>query len=69
MWAVGQILQLKRAHPCGSDRFVVTMVGLDIRLSCAGCGARLILTRAKLQSRLRVVEGVLGAQDDPGGEP
>ncbi|HXA27830.1 MAG TPA: DUF951 domain-containing protein [Candidatus Angelobacter sp.] len=58
MWepAVGAVVRLKRAHPCGSDRFVVTMVGLDIRLSCAGCGAWLILTRARLQSRLRVVE-------------
>ena len=54
---MGDAVQLKRAHPCGSDRFVVTHVGLDIRLSCAGCGARLILTRAKLQARLRAVEG------------
>jgi hypothetical protein len=54
--SAGQILQLKRAHVCGSDRFVVTMVGLDIRLSCTGCGARLILTREKLRSRLRAVE-------------
>jgi hypothetical protein len=60
--AVGDIVQLKRAHPCGSDRFAVTMVGLDIRLSCAGCGARMILTRAKLQSRLRAVVGNISAE-------
>jgi hypothetical protein len=54
--ALGEVLQLRRGHPCGSDRFVVTHVALDIRLSCTGCGARLILTRAKLQSRLRAVD-------------
>jgi hypothetical protein len=54
--ALGEVLQLRRGHPCGSDRFVVTHVALDVRLSCTGCGARLILSRAKLQSRLRAVD-------------
>jgi hypothetical protein len=53
--AVGDVVELRRAHPCGSSRFVVTMVGLDIRLSCTGCGARLILSRERLHSRLRAV--------------
>jgi len=51
----GQLLQLKKPHVCGSDRFMVTHVALDVRLSCAGCGARLILTRQKVASRLRAV--------------
>jgi hypothetical protein len=51
--AAGQVVQLKRAHVCGSDRFMVTHVALDVRLSCTGCGARLILTRQRLASRLR----------------
>jgi hypothetical protein len=60
VWTAGQILQLKRPHVCGSDRFVVTQVGLDIRLSCVGCGARLMLTRQRLASRVRAVVGNLG---------
>jgi len=50
---------LRRAHPCGSDRMVVTLVGLDIRLVCSGCGARLILTRERLQARIRAVAGTV----------
>jgi len=50
---VGAIVALKKPHVCGSDRFVITHVALDVRLSCTGCGARLILTRQKLSSRLR----------------
>jgi hypothetical protein len=65
--SVGEVVELKRAHPCGSDRFAVTMVGLDVRLSCAGCGARLILSRARLQSRLRAVVGRISADDDSAG--
>jgi hypothetical protein len=36
---------------------MVTHVGLDVRLSCTGCGARLILTRQRLSSRLLAVVG------------
>jgi hypothetical protein len=55
--AAGEVLQLRRAHACGSDRFVVTHVALDVRLSCAGCGARLMLTRQRLAARLVAVVG------------
>lgn len=65
--AAGQVVRLKRAHPCGSDLFVITLVGLDIRLSCAGCGAKLILTRARLQSRLGEVLPLRANELAPGG--
>jgi len=57
----GEIVQLRRAHVCGSDRFVVTYVALDVRLSCAGCGARVVLTRQRLASRLLAVVGRVSA--------
>lgn len=70
--AVGAVVRLRRAHACGSDRFVVTHVALDVRLSCAGCGAKLILTRAKLQSRLAEIlplrPNQLAPGDPAGGE-
>ena len=34
---------------------MITHVGMDIRLSCTGCGARLILTRQRLESRVKHV--------------
>jgi hypothetical protein len=64
--AAGDVVELTRAHPCGSTRFVVTLVGLDIRLSCTGCGARLILTRARLQSRLAQILPLRANQLAPG---
>ena len=36
--AVGDVLQLKKKHPCGSDRWLVLRVGMDFRLRCLGCG-------------------------------
>jgi hypothetical protein len=40
---------------------VVTQVGLDVRLVCAGCGARVVLSRQRLGSRVRELLG--GAAD------
>ena len=57
---VGDVVQLRRAHPCGSDRMAITAVGLDVRLSCAGCGAHVLLTRERLRGRVRDVVGSVG---------
>jgi hypothetical protein len=62
--AVGDLIVLRTPHVCGSDRMAVTGVGLDVRLSCAGCGSRLTLSRERLRGRVR---GLLGGVDAAGG--
>ena len=57
----GDVVVLRRPHPCGSERMVVTLVGIDVRLSCTGCGARLLLPRQRLSSRVRDVACTLAA--------
>ena len=57
----GDVVLLRRAHVCGGDRMAVTHVALDVRLSCAGCGAHLVMTRERLRSRVRDVVGTLDA--------
>ena len=61
---VGDLIALRSAHACGVDRMVVTQVGLDIRLACSGCGARVVLSRERLRGRVREL---LGGVDAPGG--
>jgi hypothetical protein len=58
--SAGDVVVLRKAHVCGSDRMVITGVGLDVRLSCSGCGAHVTLTRERLRSRLRDVAGTIG---------
>jgi hypothetical protein len=41
---------------------VVTQVGLDVRLACAGCGGRVVLTRERLRGRVRELLGGVGEQ-------
>lgn len=52
---VGDILEMKKAHPCGEKRFRVMRTGSDIRLVCEGCGRDMVLPREKVEKSLRKV--------------
>ena len=45
--AVGDVVVLRKGHPCGENRWQVVRIGADIGLKCAGCGRRLMLPRSK----------------------
>ena len=60
---VGDLIALRAAHVCGSERMVVTQVGLDVRLACAGCGARVVLSRERLRGRVRELIGGVGEKE------
>lgn len=48
----GDVLRLRRPHPCGSSDFEVVRLGADIGLRCVGCGHRILLARSVLERRL-----------------
>lgn len=52
---VGDMLLMKKKHPCSSDIFKVTRVGSDIRIVCDGCGRDLMLPREKLEKMIKKV--------------
>jgi hypothetical protein len=49
---LGDVVRLRRAHPCGSDTWLVDRLGADIGLRCQGCGRHVLLERAALERRL-----------------
>jgi hypothetical protein len=49
---LGDIVRLRRAHPCGSNDWLVDRLGADIGLRCQGCGRHVMLERRLLESRL-----------------
>ncbi len=51
--SVGDRLQLRKKHPCGSDAWEVLRTGADIRIKCCGCGRVVLLPRPKLERRIR----------------
>ena len=53
---VGDVVVLRKGHPCGSDRWEVLRVGADFRLRCLGCGRLVMLPRSKVERRIRKIE-------------
>lgn len=48
----GDVLHLRRPHPCGNSDFEVVRLGADIGLVCTQCGRRILLARSLLERRL-----------------
>ena len=57
--AVGDILMMKKPHPCGSREFTVTRIGADFKIRCNGCGREMILPRSKVEKNIKQIKGVL----------
>lgn len=54
---VGDRVQMRKKHPCGSDEWLVYRVGADIGLRCTGCDRRVLLTRRVFNKRLKRTVG------------
>ena len=52
---VGDVLELKKEHPCGSRRWAVLRVGMDFRLRCQGCGHELMIPRRKAEKSVKKI--------------
>lgn len=52
---VGDILKMKKQHPCGSLEWEVLRIGADFRLKCAGCGHQIMIPRVKAEKNVRGV--------------
>ena len=55
---VGDVLQMKKKHPCGSFRFIVLRIGMDFKLKCEGCGHEIMLPRVKAERNVKNIISV-----------
>lgn len=62
---VGDVVQMRKTHPCGSDRWVVYRVGADIGLRCTGCSRRVMLPRRKFERAARRIVSESRENHDP----
>ena len=51
----GDVVRLRKPHPCGGYEWQVVRLGADIGLVCLTCGRRVLLTRRELKNRMKVV--------------
>ena len=52
---VGDVLEMKKPHPCGEKHMKVLRVGSDIRIVCIGCGRDVTVAREKLEKNIKNV--------------
>ncbi len=61
----GDVLRLKKRHPCGSYLWQVVRLGADIGIKCQGCGRRVLVARSRLERR---VKQIMPQQEEPSEE-
>lgn len=52
---VGDIVQMKKEHPCGSSTWEITRVGADVKIRCSKCGRIVMLERSKFEKNLKKI--------------
>ena len=52
----GDILIMKKSHPCGGNRFLVLRSGMDFRLRCLKCSHEVMVPRIKAEKRIKSIE-------------
>lgn len=52
-YEVGDVVKLKKPHPCGSSEWEILRVGADFRLKCVGCGHQIMVARKLVEKNTR----------------
>ena len=52
---VGDVVRMKKKHPCGSDLWRITRTGMDFGMKCEGCGHAVMIPRTKFERMARAI--------------
>lgn len=52
---VGDIVKLKKKHPCGGYHWEITRTGIDIGIRCLCCGRKVLVPRLKIERRIKLI--------------
>ena len=51
---LGDVVRMRKTHPCGNDEWEVVRLGADIGIRCLKCGRRVLMPRVKFERRIRI---------------
>lgn len=58
-YSVGDVVKMRKKHPCGADEWEVMRTGVDFRIRCTGCGRVVMLPRPKFEKSVKkIVNGL-----------
>ena len=50
---LGDVVALRKPHPCGANEWEILRVGMDVRLECRNCHRKMMVSRAEFEKRYR----------------
>ena len=56
-YKLGDIVVMKKVHPCGTNEWTITRVGADIKIKCCNCGRSIMMPRIEFNKKLKKVIG------------
>lgn len=63
---LGDVVRMRKPHPCGSYQWEVVRLGADIGIHCSGCGRRVLMPRRDF---LRQVKTLIARREEAGSQP
>lgn len=54
-YSIGDVVELKKQHPCGSKQWEVTRTGMDFRIKCLGCNHQVMIARPKFEKSVKKI--------------
>ncbi|TCT13140.1 hypothetical protein EDC18_109103 [Natranaerovirga pectinivora] len=52
---IGDIVKLKKSHPCGSFEWEILRTGIDFKIKCLGCNHLVMVPRKKIEKSIKSV--------------
>lgn len=54
-YQLNDVVEMKKPHPCGENRWKIIRMGADIRIKCEGCGHSVLVPRRKFETKMKKV--------------
>ncbi|EAC6871599.1 DUF951 domain-containing protein [Listeria monocytogenes] len=52
---LNDVVEMKKSHPCGTNRFKIIRMGMDIRIKCEGCGHSVMIPRREFERKVKKI--------------
>ena len=54
-YVLGNIVEMKKGHPCGANEWKITRIGADIKIKCTNCGRVVMIPRIELNKKIKKI--------------
>ena len=52
-YVLGNIVEMKKGHPCGANEWKITRIGADIKIKCTNCGRVVMIPRIEFNKKIK----------------